>query len=460
MNFTRVILYVKRASVRRAVVLVALLSGAGSAAGWSNHALGTWPALAVLPEVTQAAPVEVERLETFLALEAVALEKLLEREEEWARRNVPAYPPRPEALAFRPERSAAPAELRRRFVAALRINPESRLSLFMQLPPGEAAQGRSTLAESEVTALTRSETSKSNTFILLREGDRVPVIDVLATASDEPDYGLDVGLWSDSGTPFGQVYGFGKQPFGFNPAIEFSSQGPLHVGFFHESAIIYKAAPFLQRTYAEYRIHLWQSLASHALHTGHPYWGWRFAGWALHYIQDLTQPYHARVLPGVGVAAMLWINTLDIAGLHGAKERAVTYVTNRHLAIENYQLHRVRDAWLRKDFDDPPLRALRDTSKDAANRYTDASPREVITVQSYALADALEATLVASLPSKYTSDPTYVFGETEPGVDLHAVVGRSGAAAQQAMTKALAQLLLDFGTHTRAFVRALLALSR
>ncbi len=459
MNFTRVILCVQRAGFRRAVALAALLSAAGSAAGWSNHALGTWPALAVLPEVAQAAPVEVERLETFLVLEAAALEKLLEREEEWARRNVPVYPPRPDALAFRPA-GAAPTELRRRFVAALRINPESRLSLFMQLPPGQAADGRPALAESEVTTLKHSETSKSNTFILLREGNRVPVIDVLATASDEPDYGLDIGLWTDSGTPFGQVYGFGKQPFGFNPAIEFSSQAPLHIGYFHESAIVYKAAPFLQRTYAEYRIHLWQSLASHALRTGHPYWGWRFAGWALHYIQDLTQPYHARVLPGVGVAAMLWINTLDLAGLHGPKERAVTYVTNRHLAIENYQLHRVRDAWLRKDFDDPPLRALRDTSHDAANRYTDASPREAIALQSYAFSDALEATLVASLPSKYTSDPDYVFGETEAGVDLHAVVGKSGAAVRQAMTQALAQLLLNFGTHTRAFVRALAVPSR
>lgn len=459
MNFTRVILCVNHAGFRRAVALAALLSSAGSASGWSNHALGTWLALAVLPEVAQATPVEVERLETFLELEAAALEKLLKREEEWARRNVTAYPPLPDALAFRPE-GAAPAELRRRFVAALRINPESRLSLFMQLPPGQAAGGKSTLAESEVTVLKRSETSKSNTFTLLREGDLVPVIDVLATASDEPDYGLDLRLWTDSGTRFGQVYGFGKQPFGLNPAVEYASQGPLHVGFFHESEIIYKAAPFLQRTYAEYRIHLWQALAAHALRTGHPYWGWRFAGWTLHYVQDLTQPYHARVLPGVGVAAMLWINTLDIVGLHGAKERAVTFVTNRHLAIENYELHRIRDAWLRKDFDDPPLRALRDTSHDAANRYTDASPRQVITMQSYALSDALDATLVASLPSKYTSDPAYVFGETETGVDLHAVISKSGAAAREAMTKTLAQLLFNFGTHTRAFVRALVAPSR
>ena len=459
MNLTRIILGANRLGWRRAVALAALLSGAGSAAGWNNHALCTWPALAALPEVAQAAAVEVERLDTFLAREGPALEKLLEQEEQWARKNVQAYPPRPDALAFR-SAGAAPAELRRRFIAALRINPESRLSLFVQLLPGQAADGRPTLAESEVTSLKRSETSKSNTFIALREGDRVPVVDVLASASDEPDYGMDIGLWADSGTSVGPLYGFGKQPFGMNPTVEFASQGPLHVSFLHESAIIYKAAPFLQRTYAEYRIHLWQTLASHALRSGHAYWGWRFAGWALHYIQDLTQPYHARVLPGVGVATMLWINALDIMGLHGAKERAVTFVTNRHLAIENYQWYRVRDAWLRKDFDDPPMRALRDTSHDAANRYTDASLRQVITLQSHAMSDALEATLVASLPLKYTSDPAYVFGETEAGVDLHALLGQSDAKARQAMTQQLSQLLQNFGTHTRAFVRALLAAPR
>ncbi|HEX7440991.1 MAG TPA: hypothetical protein VF319_12945, partial [Caldimonas sp.] len=415
---------------------------------------GTWPALSVLPQVAQAAPVKVERLEDFLAAEAVALARLLEDEEQWALARVPVYPPRPAALAFRAE-GAAPEELRRRFLAAVRINPESRLTLFLQAPPGQPRDARPVMPESEVATLKRNETLHTTTFVALRPGEAVPVIDVVATASDEPDHGFDVGLWEDSGTPYGRVYGFGRQPFGVNPAIEFASQGPLHVGFFHEAAIVYKAAPFLQRTYAEYRIHLWQALAAHALRSGHPYWGWRFAGWALHYIQDLTQPYHARVLPGVSVAGMLWINTLDLVGLHGSKDDAIALVTNRHLALENYQLHRVRSAWLRRDFDDPPLRALRDTRRDAAAGYTDASPRAVITRQSNAYADALDATLEAHLPRKYISDPAYVFGETEAGVDLLAVVARSGAPAQAAMTDALVRLLGNFGTHTRAFVRAL-----
>jgi len=306
-----------------------------------------------------------------------------------------------------------------------------------------------------VTTLQRNETTRSNQYAELKPGDAVPVIDVVATASDEPDHGFDIGLWEDSGTPYGRLYGFGKQPFGANPQVEFASQAPLHVGFFHEAAIIYKAGPFLQRTYPEYRIHLYQALAAHALRTGHPYWGWRFAGWALHYIQDLTQPYHARVLPGRSVAGMLWINTLYLAGLKGPRVDAVTLVTNRHLALENYQLHRLRRAYLRGDTNDATLTALRDMSRDPPVPYTDNSPREVITRESSGYADPLDELLAKTLPHKYTSDPSYVLGETETGVDLLAVVASTGPTGEAAITDSLVRLLGNFGTHTRAFVRAL-----
>ena len=227
------------------------------------------------------------------------------------------------------------------------------------------------------------------------------------------------------------------------------------MGFFHEAAIVYKAAPFLKRTYPEYRIHLWQTLAVHAFRSGHPYWGWRFAGWSLHYLQDLTQPYHATVLPGVGVASMLWINALDLAGFHGAKERAVALVSNRHLALENYQFQRLRSDWLRGDFGDAPIAALKDTSRDAGRSYTDASPRATITKESNEAAAAIDAILERQLPAKYVSDPAYVFGETEAGVNLYAVVNGSGAPARTAMTEALVRLLGSFGSYTRAFVRSL-----
>jgi hypothetical protein len=440
------------------VLAVALAGAAGPAAAWSDHTLAAWPALEVMPEINAAPAIKAETLDAFLAAEARGLEPLLQREEAWARARVPLYPPRPDALAFRP--GGTPAELRQRFVAALRINPGMKLELFIQARPGENVSGKATLPWTEVTTLRRANTAQVSVFLRVRQGESVALLDVVASAANEPDCGMDIGLWDDNGTAYGKVYGFGKQPFG-NPALEFASQAPFHMGFFHEAAIVYKAAGFLRRTYPEYRIHLWQSLAVYALQTGHLYWGWRFAGWALHYIEDLTQPYHSTVLPGVGVTRMLWINTVDLLGWHEPKKEAITLVSNRHLALENYQYYRMRSAYVRADASDALIRALEDTSTDAGRAsFTDDSARAVISSESNGLAGATDAVLERSLPPKYVSDPKYVVGETEPGLDLYADVNQWPPAAREAMTAMVAGLLRNFGAYSRAFVRSLLARSQ
>ncbi|HYC41734.1 MAG TPA: hypothetical protein VEB70_01965 [Noviherbaspirillum sp.] len=420
---------------------------------WSNHALGTWQALAPVPEVAEAAPVRVESLEAFLTAEAPALERLLEAEEAWARRNVPHYPARPDALAFKA--GGTGAELRRRFVAALRINPASRLTLFMQARPGNAIPEAAAMPRTDVTTVGQRDDHNKASFLRLREGDLVAALDVAATASDEPDFGLDIGIWEDNGTDYGRQYGFGKQPFG-NPALEFSSQAPMHMGFFHEQWIVYKAAPFLLRTYPEYRIHLYQALSQHALRSGHPYWAWRFAGWALHYIQDLTQPYHARVLPGVGTPTLLWTNSLALLGFTTRKEHAITLVSNRHQALENYQVRRMRDAYLRKDENDALLLATRNTAHDHRYpRYSDAAVRQSITRQSHTAADETDAALERSIPSKYISDPAYTMTASGADVDLHALLSAGPEATRNEMTTLVAGLMTNFGIHSRLFVRAL-----
>ncbi len=441
------------------IVVAAMLScAAGPVAAWVNHTLGAWPALAAMPEINAAPAIRVESLDAFLAAEGRGLEQLLQREEAWARANVPLYPPRPGALTFTP--GGTPAELRQRFVAALRINPGMKLNLFVQVPPGESASGKATLPWTEVTTRRRASAAQEGVFLQLREGDRVALLDVVATATDEPDYGMDIGLWDDNGTAYGKAYGFGKQPFG-NPALEFASQAPFHMGFFHETDLVYKAAGFLRRTYPEYRIHLWQSLAAYALQTAHPYWGWRFAGWGLHYIEDLTQPYHASVLPGVGAPRLLWINTLDLLGLHEPKKQAITLVSNRHLSLENYQYHRMRNAYVRHDSSDALVRAVKDTSADAGRTsLTDDAAREVISRESNALAGATDRVVEQSLPRKYVSDPAYILGETEPELDLYDVLNKSPPPAREAMTGMAAGLLTNFGAHSRAFVRTLLARSQ
>ena len=441
-------------------LLAICLSGVAlPAAAWSNHALGTWQALSATLASSRTPDVRVESLESFLTAEGHALEPLLRQEEQWASAHVPEYPQRPEALAF--VASADAGQNRQRFLAALRINPQAKLPLYLQLRPGADVTGETLLPWSAVTTLQHSASVMNAHFLRLQEAQSVAALEVVASASDEPDYGLDLGLWENNPGAQALGYGFGKQPFG-NPALEYSSQAPFHMGFFHESPIVYKAAGFLRRTYPQYRIHLYQTLASHALRSGHPYWGWRFAGWALHYVQDLTQPYHTKVLPGVSVPRMLWINALDLMGAHGSKQEVVTRVSNRHAALENYQYRRMRAAYQRKDsadalHEDALLQAARDKPDDAQHAaYTADSVRQNISLQSHDAADATDAALEQLLPEKTISDPHYVFGETEPEIDLFAVLAAASPQQQARMTDMVSGLMHYFGAQSRSFMQTLL----
>ncbi len=441
----------RRHFLRLTLLLSSLITVPAPALAWSNHSLLTWVALSDMPE-TKNAQVKVERLEDFLAAEAGSLETVLAAEEAWARANVPEYPARPEALAWKA--TTAASEARGRFVAALRINPNTPLPLFLQLPPGEKA-GTREMSYRLVTTLTGSTSTRDALFRKLVPGDSVAINDVIASATDEPDYGMDIGLWEDNNTDYGKTYGFGKQPFG-NPALEFATQAPFHMGFYHESAITYAAGSFLKRTYPEYRIHLYQTLAAHALKTGHPYWAWRFAGWALHYVGDLTQPYHSSVLPGVGVPTMLGINAIAMIGFPQLKNQAITLVSNRHLSIEHYQYYRVREALLQQRTDDSLLRSLRDSRADNQYpAYTERSTREVIAREAHAAAAKLDATLETSFPDKYTRDPGFELGAAKEDINMWAVAQQSPESAQKALEQVSSELLAHFGRHTRAFIRQL-----
>jgi hypothetical protein len=422
---------------------------ASPAFAWSNHALGTWQALSDTLAPNMAAAVQVESLASFLRIEGQRLEPVLQQEEQWARTNVPHYPQRPDKLSYRSDHDAA--HNRQNFIAALRINPHARLPLYIQLQPGADVRGKTLLPWEEVTTLQHSLSVMNAQFIRLQENETVTAIDVVASASDEPDYGLDLGLWDNNPNAPSLGYGFGMQPFG-NPALEYATQAPFHMSFSHESPIVYKAAGFLRRTYPEYRIHLYQTLSQHAFHTGHSYWGWRFAGWALHYVQDLTQPYHTTALPGVSVPRMLLINALDLMGAHGRKQDVITLVSNRHAALENYQYRRMHAAYLRQDSDDVLLRACRETAKAIAAPYSPNQVRNSISLQSHAAADATDAMLERVLPQKYISDPRYVLGETEPDLDMFTVLKNLTPEQQALMTNMVANLMKNFGTHTRIFI--------
>jgi hypothetical protein len=418
---------------------------------WTEHTLISYPVLSSMPQVKNAQPVKVESLEAFLMAEGKKLEALLRQQEAWAKQNLPWYAPLPETLTFKA--SADAAEARLRFCRAIRINPNAILPLYLQLIPGQDTQGRPVLMGRDVTFIEDQSDIRDTVFVRLQAGEKANPLDIISTATNEPDLGLDIGLFEDNQTAFGKAYGFGTQPFG-NPNLEFGSQAPFHMGFYHESPIVFKFAGFLKKTYPEYRIHLYKKLAEFAFQTGHDYWGWRFAGWGLHYLADLTQPYHATVLPGVSTAKALWINTIDMIGIHSPKNNAVQLMSNRHLALEKFQQVSLYKAYREKQLDHPIIKALQ--SAKVAPAYHDAVPRDILAKGAHAESAETDKIIIETMPKKFVSDPKFEFGTSEEQFEIVSIIqSDKGPAAVDRLTALTARLLAPFSVYGRSYINAI-----
>ncbi len=424
---------------------------------WDNHSLAAYRALEVMPEVANAPSVNVETLESFLKSEEKTLEALLASQEAWALANLENYPARPSALAFmaKPERSD---EARRQaFLTALRIAPNSKFALFLQPDPRNGTPQGTALPYAAVNTLPEPQNS-SYKFIAIKPGDAVAALAVVATASDEPDYGLDINLWDDSPSDWGKTYGFGTQPFG-NPSLSFATQAPFHMGFMHESRVLYAAAPFIKRTFPRLRSYQYSTLAALAFRTGHPYWGWRFTGLSLHYLQDLTQPYHASLAPGESTFKLLGANALAMAGMTGMKDNMVILLSNRHLVLEKYQRETMEAAAQSKQ-DSALEKALHNTDKDASYpEWNESYLRDIVSTQAAAAGPQLVQTLLATMPPAYVSDPSLDFGTKEDNINLLAELAKRDPAERARLETAVAELMGNFGAHSRNAVRGILKAS-
>ena len=437
---------------------VLLLAGlvATQAQAWGNHSAAAYRTFEKMPEVANAAAVTVEPLEAFLRAEENTLEALLASQEAWAIANLEKYPPRPVELAFTADPARSDTARRQAFLMALRVAPNSRFALYFLPDPWNSMAG-TPLAQTAVSTLPESTASDSK-FLALKTGEPVPALTVLATATEEPDYGLDIHLWQDSPSDWGSIYGFGRQPFG-NPALPYSSQAPFHMGFMHESRLLYLAAPFLKRTYPLLRSHQYSTLASLAFRTGHAYWGWRFAGLSLHYLQDLTQPFHAALAPGESNSKLLTANALALAGFPGMKNDLVVLLSNRHLLTEKYLTELMQRAAVRQQESDIE-KALHNLDKDRIYPdWSDRYVREVVSLQASKAASVLVSTLITAMPPAYVSDPGFDFGSEEASINLLADTARQERPERARLDAVLADLMANFGTHSRNALRGILRAS-
>jgi len=440
----------------RTSVLLLVSLAATQAMAWGNHALASYRAFEKMPEVAAAPTVVAEPLESFLRAEENTIEALLASQEAWARANLDKYPARPAALAFTADYQRSDEARRNAFLMALRVAPNSKFALYFQTDPWDPASGTA-LPSSAVSTLPDNKTSLPK-FLAIRPGDSVPALAVLATASEEPMYGLDVNLWEDSPSDWGRLYGFGPQPFGFSSHAS-ASQAPFHMAFLHENRALNLAAPQLKRSYVLLRSHQFSTLAALAFRTGHGYWGWRFAGLSLHYVQELTQPFQTQFAPGESTGKLLAANALAVAGLSSLRDELLVLLANRQAVLNKYQAEMLERASSAKS-EGPLEKALRFLDKDKNYpEWNDRYLRDVVSAQASAIAAPLAQALVANTSATYVSDTSFDFCAKETGINLLGELTRRDPAERVRLENAIAELMGNLGAHSRNALRGILRAS-
>ena len=412
-------------------VFVALMMSAVQVLAWSNHAMLLWPVVRESSTLTEARIV-VEPLESFVRAESAAIATVLDEVEQWSIENIESYPVTPSELRFKPQ---ALDNSHSSFLRAIRVNPDLDYGLFRQGTIEDAESAEVTLNWSQVSFLRTGSSTRDLIYYPLSPADLISPAHVLISANDEPDHGMDVGLYADNGTSFGAVYGFGSQPFG-NPNLDYSSQAPFHMGFYHLDWLTKRVESDLLRTLPAWRIHLYQSLAALAFETGHDYWGWRFMGWALHYVGDLTQPYHTDPLPGVSLMSSI------LLVIQGKTADAIQLVSNRHGVLESYQLQRTKNAQSAKAWQGPLLTAL--SFEDAACLRSGPDIM-ALTADSKALGDHLDHTLAQQAPPRFVDDATFEWVGSGYEAEVDRLIGIFGG------DQAIASLDEELVTHLHRF---------
>ena len=155
---------------------------------------------------------------------------------------------------------------------------------------------------------------------------------------EDPDGGMDENL-DDSADPQGFRHWMGGE------------KGPTSKGFRHmyfggwklERPINSFQVPLKAIGESPMRVELTATRAKKLLHSSDPVWGIRILTWAMHYIQDLTQPFHAVQIPNVKMVpwgeAFMWPPT---EGFHKLVHETTRTIGNYHWGFEEYVASQVK----------------------------------------------------------------------------------------------------------------------
>ncbi|MFI4962346.1 MAG: hypothetical protein ACHP6H_00660, partial [Legionellales bacterium] len=182
---------------------------------WDGHTLFTY--LALKNTLSHQDSVPAEPLESFVNSEQKGLATLLNSIELWSRSNIPQYPPLPDGLVFDKAQSRQP--ITRQFLHAIRINPFLSYPLFIQYIPQQNHRIHGLpLKKSDVMLPDLAHSAwiylPSPPLEGVNPKELLSPLEIVGSAADEPDYGMDDGLWTNNPGPIGMVYQWGEQPFG------------------------------------------------------------------------------------------------------------------------------------------------------------------------------------------------------------------------------------------------------
>jgi hypothetical protein len=361
---------------------------------WNTHALITRAALSIVDAPRLDDSIPVIALETFLSTAKKPLREVLKWYYELLDRRIQGAAVKNSAISEIPNEILTTSD----FLAALKLNVNCPLQYVRVLSPDEISP--------EAPHDPSRAGPPGGMYVETGQEVGIQAREVLHTYSDEPDWGMDQDLF-----PVAQ-YGYGSCPFG--PEHGPSSQAPFHMAFLHENPLVMALRPSLGRSFMVERIQLFFALAGLAMDSGVEYWGWRFAAWAMHYLQDITQPYHARPFPAAGLPLLVRFILHPNPRRFAAKN--ANYLKNRHILFESAVHFLLNEAVKKRD--DHPF--LRDLAGAISRRGFDTRPYQPIEpgmgIESLMkessrtaadLARQIDRTMMALMDDPRISDPSY-----------------------------------------------------
>ncbi len=414
------------------MLLITLLVSPAHA--WGYHYLMTGPMLSHDTTPWANDSVTVEPLDSFLTAEAAGVAKVFDEFYVWLGQKGSQ---RFKSIPFDTQAPSTAA-----FLRSARINPASELPMVRRLLPGETSAAP-LLDLGSVSSILKPVAPFRYDFVAA--GETMTIREVVATFVDEPDWHYDHSLWTIT------EYGYGEQPFG-KPEGE-SSKAPFHMYFGHENFLVRAFAPEVTENIMVERVELFARLSELAIAEGHAYWGYRFAAWSTHYLQDLAQPYHSKALPSVGGG--YYLRYAVSSKKDAMKTRASQLAANRHFLYEDFVALKLQQHYTSPDTTSTALVTALNTG---VPTWSDTNVTEIVarlSDKSASHARTIDKTIQKSFTERMVDDETYDL-EKDTAYDVTATMA---AIPEKQREKLLSETVSDFA-HAGIATRTLLGLVR